>query len=181
MDHVQEESKEYRSIDTVVNTDDAVHNPQEFLNSLNPADFPRHNLQLEVGVPIIILLRNLNSPKLCNRTRLLVKVMRNNVIEATILTGPAAEEIALIPRILMIPTDLPSQFKRLQFSIKVSFAITIKAQGQTFQYVGIDLRVDCFSHEQLYVGLSRTGNSENKFILLSRGLQTKNVVYSEIL
>ena len=101
--------------------------------------------------------------------------MRNNVIEATILTGPAAGEIALIPRILMIPTDLPSQFKRFQFPIKVSFVNTInKAQGQTFQYVGIDLRVDCFSHGQLYVGLSRTGNSENKFILLPHGKILRN-------
>ena len=59
--------------------------------------------------------------------------MRNNVIEATIFTRPAAGEIALITRIPMIPADLPFQFKRLQFSIKVSFAITInKAQGQTF-------------------------------------------------
>ena len=62
------------------------------------------------------------------------------------------------------------------------FAITInKAQDQTFQNVGIDLRFDCFSHGQLYVGLSRTGNSENQFILLPHGLQTKNVVYTEIL
>ena len=92
------------------------------------------------------------------------------------------EEIALIHRIFMIFTDLPFRFKRLQFPIKVSFAITInKAQGQTFQYVGIDLHIDSFSHGQLYVGLSRTGNSENKFILLPHGLQTKNVVYSEIL
>ena len=65
LDHVQEESKEYRSIDTVVSTEDAVHYSQEFLNSVNPAGFPRHNLQLKVGVPII-LLRNLNPPKLCN-------------------------------------------------------------------------------------------------------------------
>ena len=84
---------------------------------------------------------------MCNRRRLQVKVMRNNVIEATILTGPAAGEIALIPRIPMISTDLPFQCKRLQFPLKVSFAITInKAQGQTFQYVGINLRCDCFSH-----------------------------------
>ena len=69
--------------------------------------------------------------------------MRNNVIEATILTGPAAGEIALIPRIPMIPTDMPFQYKRLQFPIKVSFAIIInKARGQTFQYVGINLRFD---------------------------------------
>ena len=67
--------------------------------------------------------------------------MINNVIEATILTGPAAGEIALIPRIPMIPTDLLFKFKRLLFPLKVSFAITInKIRGQTFQYVGIDLR-----------------------------------------
>ena len=71
MDHVHEESKEYRSIDTVVSTENAVHDPQECLNSLNPAGFPRHNLQLKIGVSII-LLRNLNLPKLCNGTRLQV-------------------------------------------------------------------------------------------------------------
>ncbi|XP_029054764.2 uncharacterized protein LOC114882051 [Osmia bicornis bicornis] len=63
------ESKEYRSIDTVLNTEDAVHYPLEFLNSLNPEGFPPHNLQLKVGAPII-LLRNLNPPNLCNGTRL---------------------------------------------------------------------------------------------------------------
>ena len=107
LDHVQAESKEYRSIDTVVSTEDAVHYPQEFLNSFNPASIPRHNLQLKVGVPIM-LLRNLNSPKLSKATRLQVKVMKNNVSEAIILTGPAAGEIVLIPR---IPTDLRFQCK----------------------------------------------------------------------
>ena len=54
-----------------------------------------------------------------------------NVIEATILTGPFEVEAVLIPCIPMIPTDLPFQFKRLQFSIRLAFAITInKAQGQ---------------------------------------------------
>jgi len=48
-----------------------------------------------------------------------------NVIEATILTGPFEGEAVLIPRILMIPTDLPFQFKRLQFPIRLAFAITI--------------------------------------------------------
>lgn len=82
----------------------------------------------------------------------------------------------------MIFTDLSFQFKILQFLIKVSFAITIKkVQGQTFQYVGIDLRSDCFSHGQLYVGLSRTGKPENQFIILPDGFKTINVIYSEVL
>ena len=77
---------------------------------------------LKVRVPII-LLHNLNPLKLCNGTRLQVKVMRNNVIEATILTGPAAREIALIPRIPMIPTDLPFQFKKHSNTLKLICAL----------------------------------------------------------
>ena len=75
--------------------------------------------------------------------------MNNSIIEAIILTGPAAGEVAYIPRILMIPTDYPFSFKRLHFPIKMSFAITInKSQGQTFSCVGVDLSRECFSHGQ---------------------------------
>lgn len=171
----------YKSIDTVVNLEDTVHYPQEFLNSLNPSGLPPHCIKLKFGVPII-LLRNLNPPNLCNGTRLQVKALRNNIIEAIILTGPAAGQMAHIPRIPMIPTDLPFTFKRLQFPIKLSFAITInKSQGQTYKHVGLDLRQQCFSHGQLYVGLSRTGSSVNQFILITTGNETKNVVYAEAL
>jgi len=62
------------------------------------------------------------------------------------------------------------------------FAITInKAQGQTFKYVGVDLRFECFSHGQLYVGLSRTGNPNHQIVLISVGNKIKIVVYREIL
>jgi ATP-dependent DNA helicase PIF1 len=36
-----------------------------------------------------MLLRNIDPPKLCNGTRLIIKQMNNNVIEATIVTGQA--------------------------------------------------------------------------------------------
>lgn len=56
------------SVDTVVDSEDAVQYPTEFLNSL----IPSHKLVLKVGAPII-LLRNLNPSKLCSGTRLQVK------------------------------------------------------------------------------------------------------------
>ena len=74
------------------------------------------------------------------------KKTMENVIEATILTGPFEGEAVLIPRIPMIPTDLPFQFKRLRFPIRLVFAITInKAQGQLSEKYGIELNKDCLS------------------------------------
>ena len=103
-----------------------------------------------------------------------------NVIEATILTGPFEGEAVLIPRIPMIPTDLPFQFKRLRFPIRLAFAITIKkAQGQSLEKGGIDLNTDCFSHGQLYVACSRVGKPDNLFIC-SDNWTAKNVVYLQI-
>ena len=78
------------------------------------------------------MLWNINQPKLCNGTRLSVKKLMTNIIEAKILTGPFKGENVLILWIPMIPTDMSFQFKRLQFPIRLASAITInKAQGQS--------------------------------------------------
>lgn len=61
----------YTSIDTATNQDDVVNYPIEFLNSLDIPGIPPHRLELKVEVPII-LLRNINPPRLCNGTRLVV-------------------------------------------------------------------------------------------------------------
>ncbi|XP_049310663.1 ATP-dependent DNA helicase pif1-like [Bactrocera dorsalis] len=153
--HVPGEVVTYQSVGTVTNQDDAVNYPTEFLNSLDLPGFPPHRLQLKVGAPII-MLRNINQPRLCNGTRLGVKKVMNNFIEATILKGKFKGEDVLIPRIPMIPSDLSFEFKRLQFPVRLAFAITInKAQGQSLEFCGIDLEYPCFSLGQLYVSCSR--------------------------
>jgi ATP-dependent DNA helicase PIF1 len=115
-----------------------------------------HNLQLKIGSPVI-LLRNLNSPRLCNDTRLVIKKLMKNVIEAIILNGKFRGENILLPRIATIPIDVLIQFIRLQFPIRLAFAMTInKSQGLTMSVCGFDLRTSCFSHGQLYVAYSRT-------------------------
>lgn len=173
-------SMTYHSIDTTVEPEDAINYPTGFLNSITPAGMPPHNLTLKIGSPIM-LLRNLDPPRLCNGTRLCVKSLQRHVIEATILTGAHKGEDVFIPRIPLIPTDLIFEFKRLQFPIKLAYAITInKSQGQSLKTVGIDLSVPCFSHGQLYVACSRVGTPSNLFILAPEG-KTRNVVYPQAL
>ena len=174
------EATTYKSIDTLMNQDEVVNYPTEFLNSLNLPGMPPHILTLKKGVPII-LLRNINPPQLCNGTRLSVKNMMSNIIEATILNGKFKGEDVLLPRIPMIPTDMPFEFKRLQFPVRLAFAMTInKAQGQSLQVCGLDLENPCFSHGQLYVASSRVGKPSDLFVYAPGG-KTKNIVYPQAL
>nr|GEX57909.1 DNA helicase [Tanacetum cinerariifolium] len=125
--------------------------PAEYLNSLNFAGFPPHRLEMKVGAPII-LLRNLNiSGSLCNRTRLIVTQLLSKVIEARIITGTQISEKVFLPRIPLINRDLqlPFIFKRKQFPIKLSYAMTInKSQGQSLERICIFLPQPVFAHGQ---------------------------------
>jgi ATP-dependent DNA helicase PIF1 len=108
-----------------------------------------------------MLLRNLDPPELCKGTRLCVKNLYSHLIEATILTGCAKVRDVFIPRIPLIPTDLPFNFKRIQFPVHLVFAMSVnKAQGQSLKIEGIHMQNPCFSHGQLYVHVLGSGTQQ---------------------
>ena len=69
--------------------EEAANYPPEFLHSLTPSGMPTHILNLK-AVAMVMLLRNLNIKEggFCNVTRLMVKRLRRNVMDAEILLGP---------------------------------------------------------------------------------------------
>ena len=119
---------------------------------------PPHKLILKEGA-VVMLLQNLNtSGGLCNGTRLIVRRLQRNFVDAEILSGFSAHTRVFIPRITLAPSDvnLPFVLQRRQFPLRLAYSMTInKSQGQTFEKVGIYLRRPCFAHGQLYVAFSR--------------------------
>ena len=70
-----------------------------------------------------------------------------NLIEATIIIGKFKGKDVLIPRIPLMPTNFPFEFKRVQFPVSFAFAMSInKSQGQSLEVCRINLELQCFSH-----------------------------------
>ncbi|RCV18669.1 hypothetical protein SETIT_3G320800v2 [Setaria italica] len=91
-------------------------------------NYPLDFLNTKRNCPVI-LLRNLDPHNgLCNGTRLIVRGFQKNCIDAEIVNGQHAGKRVFIPRIPMSPSEdlsLPFKFKRKQFPIRLSFAMTI--------------------------------------------------------
>ena len=107
-----------------------------------------------------------------------------------IIGGDSDGREVLIPRILLRPQDntrQPCEWQRLQFPVKVDYAMTIsKSQGQSLDRAGICLWTPVFTHGQLYVASSRTGSSDSTMcaVRTPEGMEpfvTKNIVFREIL
>lgn len=129
---------------------------------------PYYNiLSLKTGIPII-LLRYINPPRLCNGARLFINKLLLNVIEAIILNGISKGEDVLIPR---IPTDIPFDFKRLHFPIRLAFSMAInKAECQSFKVCGINLKNPWFSH-------FREWDSRKAYLFLLKVKNQKYCIY----
>jgi len=181
------------SLDTVLDADQAAAFPTEFLNTIEYSGLPQNHLHLKKGA-VIVLLRNLDIKRgHCNGTRYIVLDVTKRIITAKCLTKQNENEILLIPRVPTYTKDdeFPFIMKRLQFPVKVAFAITVnRAQGQSFAKCGILLPHSIWTHGQLYVALSRCSIKENIYIYadqtefqhlhLPPGYYTRNVVYTEL-
>lgn len=132
--------------------------PIEFMNSFTPNGLPPYDLQLKKG-GIVILIRNMNVAEgLCNGTRLKLLNIKPYVLTAKIISGVGKGKIVMLPRIDLQPSEeeVPFTFTRRQFPIRLGYSMTInRAQGQSFDHVGIWLTIPVFSHGQLYVAVSR--------------------------
>ena len=99
------------------------------------------------------------------------------------MTQPFCQVMTI--KLLPNAETLPVPLKRLQFPVRLAFAMTInKSQGQSVEHVGINLQTLVFSHGQLYVAFSRCTSPLNISVLLPEQSQesrrTLNVVYKEV-
>ena len=172
----------YTAINSVVDEEQAVQFPVEFLNSIEVSGLPPHVLDLKCGMPVM-LLRSIKPPELMNGTRCIIHNCNRHFVEVVIAAGIYSGQHHSIPRIPLRPSDtmFPFQFERKQFPLRPCFAMTInKAQGQTPKVIVLDLRQPIFAHGMLYVALSRTGKEDSITTSSSQGL-ARNVFYTEVL
>jgi hypothetical protein len=84
----------------------------EFFNTLEVSGMTSHKLPFKIGAPVI-LLHNLDLlVGLCNGTRLIVRRFTMRVVEAEIITGKGAGNVAFIPPIKFI-------FEKKRFAIYI--------------------------------------------------------------
>lgn len=141
----------------------------EFLNSFKLPGLSPNNLR-----SVVIMLRSIYPPGLCNWTRLSEKD-NNNVIEVTILKGKFKGEDVLTSS---ISTDLPFDFKHFQFPAHMAFAIIInKSQGQTLEVLWDWLEFPCFAYGQLYEAYPHVGNLS--LFIYAPQKKTKIIVYQK--
>jgi len=188
----------FHSIDTVGDVDNQTQFPTEFLNSLSLSGMPEHELKLKINT-VVILLRNMDiDAGHCNGTRYLVTQIGKYrlVLEKLDPKDDDKNTTLILPRIPLRygGHSFPFELTRLQFPIKIAFALTInRAQGQSVATCGILLPKNVWTHGQIYVAFSRTGNPNNIYVWAEQSqfkdykkldpnkIYIKNIVYREVI
>lgn len=122
----------------------------------------------------IILPTDVMALQLCNGCRLQMKTLHKNAIEATIVTGFGAGETVFMPKIPLVPSYYPFQFKHIQPQVKVCNAMTIKKAQLLSLRIG--LKEGLFSHGPRYIACSRVSPPEKSMVISQQENRTKNVI-----
>ncbi|XP_074374412.1 uncharacterized protein LOC141714815 [Apium graveolens] len=193
VDKLQGESVSYFSVDAVEEfggTDEDLTEafPVEYLNSLNVAGMPPHDLKLKVGV-VVMVMRNLNQTLgLCNGTRMIVAKCLKFCVECEVICGTFVGSKHFIPRIEISPsyTKMPFKLVWKQMPLQICYAMTInKYQGQSLKTVGLYLPKSVLNHGQYYIAISRVTSPTGLTIFVddesgAATNLTQNVVYKEV-
>ena len=143
--------------------------PVELLQTFNLNSLPPLKLFLKVGV-LIILLQNLYPKKgLCNGTYIVIICIGWYCIKTQILGGKFYSQLQLIPRIKLTfkKGELPFIISKRQFPIQLYFTIIVnKSQGQSFNFISVNLYTPVFTFRQLYVVLLRVIDISGLAVLL---------------
>ena len=198
VERIPGDAQTLHSIDTVGDVDSQTQFPTEFLNSLSLSGMPEHELKLKPDT-VVILLRNIDiKGGHCNGTRYLVKHVGQYrlVLHKLDYEEGDKNKVLILPRIPLRygGKSFPFELTRLQFPIKIAFALTInRAQGQSVTTCGILLPKNVWTHGQIYVAFSRCGNPNNLYVWAEQSqfkdyekldpekTYVKNVVYQEVI
>lgn len=104
----------------------------QYLNYIVISRLPLANLELKIGCHVIFLGNLVLKQSLCSGSPLVITIASYMVLEVSMLSGPCVGEHVSIPHILLSPSlaELPFQFMRLQFPVRLAFAMTVnKLQG----------------------------------------------------
>uniref|UniRef100_A0AC35TYK3 ATP-dependent DNA helicase n=1 Tax=Rhabditophanes sp. KR3021 TaxID=114890 RepID=A0AC35TYK3_9BILA len=190
--YISGDASVYLSVDDFIEKDNIFGHTKNkdqlrYLHLQNPSGMPPHELKLKKGC-IAMLLKNLcTSVGLCNGALLQVVNLGEEVLICRYVNGSRKDKIVLIPKTISRTPEADStvvHFERVQFPVCLAYAMTVhKAQGGTFDKVGVDLTNEFFAHGQLYVALSRCTSADGLFIKLDT--QTTGIrlhkVYQELL
>jgi ATP-dependent DNA helicase PIF1 len=104
--------------------------------------------------------------------------MMNVIIETTILNVKFKGEDVLLPRIPIILTDMSFEFKRLQFPVRLAFAMIINIATSVWTKFGKSMLLAWTTGCSLLC--SRVGKPSDLFVYTPEG-KTKNIIYSKAL
>jgi hypothetical protein len=128
---------------------------------------PDHEIILKVN-DICLITRNMNSLNLPSNLR--VRILRINKFTIVVTTMGRNKRVVTVPRIRFIfKLKYASSFRvtRIQFPLRLAYAITInKSQGQSIDYILLDVCKDVFTHGQAYVASSRIRRSDRITLLV---------------